>query len=295
VTGLPDPKVNVMLPGNGPELWVGTDAGLVRWDGSAITQRGVPATAAHSSILALARDRDSNLWISTPAGIARTDSYGATVQETAGGVPGEVHAIFEDREGDLWLGGTQGLMQLRDSPFLVYNDVAAEGGSVYADASGRTWVGPSSGGLVWIRGEEHHSLAGLGLERDQIYSISGGPGELWLGRKSGGVTEIREDEGALQSRTYTAADGLASGIVYAVHRARDGTVWAGTLTGAVSRIQNSRITNFTSANGLSPDAINTIEETLTEPSGWEPQAASKPFAMATGAGSAARMDYRPEA
>jgi hypothetical protein len=63
--GLPDQKVNVLLPGAGPELWIGTDSGLVRWDGSAITRRGVPAALARSPILALARDRDANLWIST--------------------------------------------------------------------------------------------------------------------------------------------------------------------------------------------------------------------------------------
>ena len=261
VAGLPDQKVNVLLPGAGAELWVGTDAGLVRWDGSAITQRGVPTSLARSPILALARDHDSNLWVSTPAGIARVDSRGSAVLEAVGGVPGEVHAIFEDREGDLWFGGNQGLMQLRDAPFLAYSGLAAEGGSVYADASGRAWVGPSSGGLLWIRGAEHQSIAGLGLERDEIYSISGGPGELWLGRKIGGVTELREEAGVLQAQTYTAADGLAPGIVHAIYRARDGTVWAGILNGGISRIQNGRITTFTSTNGLSADAVNTIEET----------------------------------
>ena len=258
---LPDPKVNVMLPDTGLDLWVGTDAGLVRWDGSALSQRGLPAALTRNSILALARDHDSNLWISTPAGIARMDSRGNATQETVGGVPGEVHAIFEDREGNLWFGGTKGLMQLRDARFLTYTGVAEEGGSVYVDTAGRAWIGPSSGGLLWIRGSERHSIVGLGLERDEIYSISGGPGELWLGRKLGGVTQLREEAGILHARTYTAADGLAPGIVYAAYRARDGTVWAGTLSGAVSRIQNGRITRFTSANGLSADAVNTIAET----------------------------------
>ena len=261
VTGLPDQKVNALLSGTGSELWIGTDSGLVRWDGNAVTQRGVPAPLARSPILALARDRDSNLWISTPAELARVDSNGVATQAAAGSAPGTVRAIFEDREGNLWFGGTRGLMQLRDAPFLAYTGVASEGGSVYVDPSRRTWVGPSSGGLLWLRGTERHPVAGLGLERDEIYSISGGPDEVWLGRKSGGVTQLREQTGSLHARTYTAADGLAPGIVYAVHRARDGTVWAGTLSGAVSRIQKDRITTFTTANGLSPDAVHTIEET----------------------------------
>jgi ligand-binding sensor domain-containing protein len=61
VPGLPDQKVNVLLPGTNSELWIGTDAGLVRWDGERITRSGVPLPLAHSQILALARDRNSNL------------------------------------------------------------------------------------------------------------------------------------------------------------------------------------------------------------------------------------------
>jgi signal transduction histidine kinase/ligand-binding sensor domain-containing protein len=255
VTGLPDQKVNVLLPGAGPDLWIGTDSGLVRWDGSAITRRGVPAELARSSILALARDRDFNVWASTPAGITRIDSNG-----TGAHLPGTVHAIFEDREGNLWFGGTEELMQLRDAPFLSYTGLAGEGGSLYVDASGRTWIGPSSGGLLWVRGAERHLITAAGMDRDVIYSISGGPGELWVGRRLGGITQLREEAGVLYPRTYTAGDGLAQGTFYAVHRARDGSVWAGTLTGAVSRIQKGRVTTFTSGDGLSADAVTTIQE-----------------------------------
>jgi signal transduction histidine kinase/ligand-binding sensor domain-containing protein len=262
VTGLPDQKVNVLLPGAGPDLWIGTDSGLGRWDGSAITRRGVPVALARSPILALARDRDSNLWISTPAGITRMDSSGSTMQGTGGSLPGAVHAIFEDREGNLWFGGTDGLIQLREPPFLSYTGVAGEGGSLYVDSSGRAWIGLSSGGLVWIRGVERHSITSLGINRDVIYSISGGPGELWVGRRLGGITQLREEAGVLNLRTYTTGDGLAPGVVYAVHRGRDGSVWAGTLSGAVNLIQKGRVTTFTSANGLSADAVTTIEEAL---------------------------------
>src|SRR5215472_188327 len=152
--GLADQKVNVLLPVAGPELWIGTDLGLVHWNGSVLTRRGVPGTLARSPILALARDRDSNLWISSPDGITRMDSKGSNLHWTGRDSPGMVHAVFEDREGNLWFGGTEGLMQLRDSPFLSYPGVANEGGSMYIDTSGRAWIGPSSGGLLWIRGAE---------------------------------------------------------------------------------------------------------------------------------------------
>ena len=172
-----------------------------------------------------------------------------------------MRAIFEDREGSLWLGGTDGLMQLRDAPFLSYAGVAGEGGSLYVDPSGRAWIAPSSGGLLSVRGAEHHRISTPGMDGDVIYSITGGPGELWVGRRLGGVTQLREEAGVLHPRTYTADDGLAPGVVYAVHQSRDGSVWAGTLSGEVSRIDKGRVTTFTTADGLSADAVTAIQET----------------------------------
>lgn len=259
--GLLDQKVNALLPVAGSKLWIGTDSGLMHWDGRALTHRGAPAALARSPILALARDRDSNLWISTLTGIIRMDSNDSVLHGTSGSSPGAVHVIFEDREGNVWFGGTEGLMQLRDALFVSYTGVADEGGSLYIDTSGRAWIGLASGGLRWIRGAEHHLVTTLGMDRDVIYSISGGPDDLWVGRRTGGVTQLREQAGVLHSLTYTARDGLAPGVIYAVHRGRDGSVWVGTLSGAVSRIEKGRITTFTTANGLSTDAVTTIQET----------------------------------
>lgn len=259
--GLPDQKVNVLLPGSGQELWVGTDSGLLHWNGSTISRDRIPSALARSRILALARDRDANLWISTPAGITRMDSTRFTIHGTGAILPGVAHTIFEDREGNLWFGGTEGLVQLRDAPFLSYAGVASDGGSMYLDNSRRAWIGPSSGGLAWIRGTEQGRTSIPGMNGDVIYSIAGGNDELWIGRKTGGVTRLREAAGSLQTQTYTTREGLAPGVVYAVSRSRDRTAWAGTLSGAVSHIGNGRVTTFTSAQGLSADGVTTIQET----------------------------------
>jgi signal transduction histidine kinase/ligand-binding sensor domain-containing protein len=254
--GLPDQKITVLLAGAGRELWIGTDSGLFRWDGSTISRRGIPGALTRNPILALARDRDSNLWISTPDGVTRMSSSGATLQTAGGGLPGAVHSIFEDREGNLWFGGTQGLMQLRDAPFMRYSGVAGEGGSLHIDGTGRAWIGPANGGLISIRGVNHQPITGLGMDRDVIYSITGGAGEIWVGRRIG-VTQLREVNGVLHPRTFTVRDGLAPGVISAVYRARDESVWAGTLNGAVSRIERGRVTNFP----MGSDAITTIHET----------------------------------
>ncbi|MBV8816931.1 MAG: hypothetical protein JO022_01170, partial [Acidobacteriaceae bacterium] len=202
VSGLPDQKINVLLPGSGADLWIGTDAGLVRWNGSAITRDGIPGQLAHSQILALARDRDSSLWISTATGIARIDADGVATAVTSQPCPGTVHAIFEDREGTLWFGGTEGLVQLRQSAFVNYPGVASDGATVHVDSSGRTWIGPAGGGLLWMQGTGRGRIREAALDRDIVYSIDSGPGELWIGTRRG-VTHLREEGGVFRARTYT--------------------------------------------------------------------------------------------
>ena len=254
--GLPDRKVNCLLAGRETELWAGTDAGLVRWNGANVSADGVPDSLRKVQTLSLVRDRDHNVWAGTATGLVRIDQRGAFAAH-AGTAP--VNALFEDREGNLWVGGTQGIERYRDNLFLT-SAAPGEGGPLYADDSGRVWVGSSRGGLSYWRDGERKQVAPAGLNNDVVYSIDGGPGELWIGRQRGGLTRLRTSGAAIAAETYTPSKGLAAGSVYAVHRNHDGTVWAGTLGGGVSRIRAGRVTTYTTADGLPSNTISAIEE-----------------------------------
>jgi signal transduction histidine kinase len=99
-----------------------------------------------------------------------------------------------------------------------------------------------------------------GLEHDVIYSISGGKDEVWIGRQRGGLTALTKSGESFSARSYTEADGLAQNSVYSVHCNRDGTVWAGTVSGGVSRLAGNKFTNFSDANGLPSSGANSIIE-----------------------------------
>jgi ligand-binding sensor domain-containing protein/signal transduction histidine kinase len=269
---LPDRKINCILPGKDQELWIGSDNGVVRWDGTAITTAGVPPALAHIQALAMTRDRDANVWIAAGAtGLLRVNTRGASLTTSAN--RSEVTAIFEDREGNLWIGSTHGLTRLRDAPFTTYSPSeglpSESGGAIYADtdANQPVWFAPPSGGLYSIRdgAVQHVALPDLG--KDVIYSIAGRGDTLWLGRQLGGLTQLRVNAGGTAGpvaiRTYTHADGLAQNSVYAVHQSRDGAIWAGTLSGGVSRLADGRFTTFTTAstaNGLASNTVTAIVE-----------------------------------
>lgn len=263
-----------------------------------------------------------------PAALARrrgSASYGgrdslqslAWRESRASGIPRvpparPVTALFEDREGSLWIGGPGGLERLRDSAFVTYG--VGEGlpsdtvGPIFAAANGRLWFAPLDGGLAWLEGAgarpataaRVRQVSAAVLSADVVYSIAGGTvtertQEIWIGRQRGGLTRLRVGAastdgtdragggesvgsagspghaeraggGTLAAETYTQRDGLAQDSVYAVMRSRDGAVWAGTLSGGVSRLeegrdgQRGRFTTYTTADGLGSNTITALLE-----------------------------------
>ncbi|MEO8660892.1 MAG: two-component regulator propeller domain-containing protein [Bryobacteraceae bacterium] len=234
--GLPDRKVNCLLPVNDHELWVGTDNGVVRWNGKNLTRAGVPGNLEHVQALSMLRDRDSNIWVGTNSGLYRIGYGGIDVGPQ--GVPSNVNALFEDREGNLWVGTSRGVERYRDRAFLSYSPAAAvrseSSGPVYVDDDGTVWNGPLDGGLVWRRGTQSGRIAAAGLDRDVIYSIAGGKQELWIGRRRGGLTRLSLRGQPIASQTFTRTAGLDQDSVYAVYAASNGVVWAGTVSAGLS-------------------------------------------------------------
>jgi ligand-binding sensor domain-containing protein/signal transduction histidine kinase len=262
--GLPDLKINFLLPGANQELWVGTDNGIVKWDGIELTGMGLPPSSNRYQALAIVRDRDANIWVGTDSrGLLRFNSRGvASLEETDSKA---VTALFEDREGNLWIGSANGLERLRDSAFITFSlpeGLPTDGSNpVFVDADSRMWFPPIDGGLMWTKEGQHTRVHAAGLDKDVVYSIAGRNGEIWLGRQHGGLTQLRDEQGSFSAKTYTQADGLAQDSVYSVYQAPDGSVWAGTISGGVSKLDNGKFSSYTTANGLASNTVASILRT----------------------------------
>lgn len=256
--GLPDLKINALAPCGGGRLWIATDNGIAQWDGTKVATP-MAAEFRGMQVLALLTDRDANLWVGTNSnGLARVTARGVAWVHEGGPA---VTALFEDREGNLWVGRSSELERIRDSAFVTYSReeglASDRNGAVFADGAGRLWFAPIHGGLVWMRDGVTHRVA---IGEDAVYSIAGGRRGLWLGRKRGGLT-LLEPEAGMRATTFTTADGLAQNSVYSVFESRDGAVWAGTLSGGVSRFLGGLFQTFTTRNGLASDTVTAMAET----------------------------------
>jgi signal transduction histidine kinase/ligand-binding sensor domain-containing protein len=265
--GLPDMKINCLLAEPGGAVWIGTDRGVARWNGTEVTQAGVPVALRGTPALGLTRDRESNLWVAAGArGLLRLSPNGSVhAAAEAGWSLGHVAATFEDRDGNLWVGTDRGLERWRDPVFTTYAGPQGvppdASGPIHAAADGRVWFGPSRGGLFWIRDGQVHEVKEAGLPGDVVYSIHGGEGEVWVGRQRGGVTVLRVgDGGGITAERYTQRDGLAQDSVFAIHRTRDGSVWAGTLSGGATLLTQGRPVTYDTRSGLPSNTVASLLE-----------------------------------
>jgi len=262
--GLPERKINSLLPID-DELWVGTDTGLFHGNSNGFRRLELPPFLGDVQVLSMLRDHDSNLWLGTTRGLLRINGKGISFsEENELRGDGGINALFEDREGNLWVGGTRGLGRMRDSTFVTYSSVSdprfEHNGPVYLDPEGRTWFAPSQGGLYILQNGRVQAVASIPSD-EVVYSITGWADGVWAGRQRGGLTRLQFRNGAIASESYTEANGLAQNSVYAVYKSRDGSAWAGTLNGGVSKFKDGHFTNYTRSNGLASNTVSSIIET----------------------------------
>ena len=263
--GLPDRKINCLLAIGSGELWVGTDRGLYRGNGKDFRRVELPSFLGNVQVLSLLRDRDLNMWVGTTRGLLRINGEGISFsEENELRGDGGINALFEDREGNLWIGGARGLGRIRDSAFVTYSSVSdrrfEHNGPVYVDPEGRTWFAPTQGGLYVLRNGRVQAVTSIPAN-EVVYSISGWADVVWAGRQRGGLTRLQFHNGAIASQSYTKANGLAQNSAYAVYESRDGSAWAGTLNGGISKFKDGHFTTYTTNNGLASNTVSSILET----------------------------------
>ncbi|MFO1476530.1 MAG: two-component regulator propeller domain-containing protein [Verrucomicrobiota bacterium] len=146
--GLPQNTVMVILQSQEGYLWLGTLAGLVRFDGVRFTvfdSEEYPELK-NGRITALYQDAAGTLWIGHETGdLSRlTNGCFESVEVPAGWSEDVVSCIAADEAGDIWIQSRQGrLARLRDGRIIppVAGAISSYGlGTMAQDRDGRLWA-----------------------------------------------------------------------------------------------------------------------------------------------------------
>jgi signal transduction histidine kinase/ligand-binding sensor domain-containing protein/CheY-like chemotaxis protein len=184
--GLQNLAVQVILQDKVGFLWVGTQNGLYRYDGSSFTAFGRAEGLPGTRIESLHESSDGTLWVGTRVGLARRrgERFEPVDMKVAQGTVGR-EAIASDRSGTLYIATERGLAIGTASGFTLVasprRSALPEAQSVYVDATGTVWYGCGTSLCQMRAGSAYDASAEAGLPEERWQAIlADSEGDLWV-------------------------------------------------------------------------------------------------------------------
>ncbi len=275
--GLPQNSVTALMQSHDGFMWLGTEAGLVRFDGNTfqLFDRSALPGLPDNDISCLLEAPDGAMWIGTSAGLALWKDGTVKTFTVHEGLPsGGVLALRGSADGNLLVWTEQGLARQAGDRFEAVKNVDAfprialpppaeyPGAMVFAEElpNDVLVVGDRSS-LEFLQGKEHpHSLLHLRIGRElpgnRIQVVfADREGALWIGT-SGGLARVA----AGKMQTLPATDPLSTASVLALMEDREGDLWVGTETGGLHILRDQRFRIVDSREGLASDAVTAVVE-----------------------------------
>ena len=264
---LPDQNINAITVDKMGAVWLGTNAGILRfWPGTA--KKPIVYNQKNNSIfeeiLFLRNDRDGNIWIGSNGGgvimfnINTSKFESQTYINSTLYQDGNVTAMEIDRQNHLWIGTLQGVAvgTIGEDNFQRKTQLdsitVSRITTLYCDPSGDVWVGAELSadkpGLfkydnikkLFYAAPALRGIIPKTLVMDSRKTLWIGTGEGLIGfRNDSVVANITQDDGLLSNSINLLADG------------GDGSIYIGTNKGLNKYFtQNRRVFSFTERNGF---------------------------------------------
>ena len=250
--GLPQRAVMTIAQDGAGFLWIGTQAGLARWDGYRfrvyLHDPNDPDSLPDSNVHTLHVDKKGRIWIGTPSsGLILYDnendrfiSYSANK-----GLPdADIQSIADDDGAGIWVATDNGLCDVKDDgivtrlrhdeadPYSIPDDHIR---TLLRDDNGRLWIGTLKGLALRDIGDTRFVSIELpstqGKNSTAVNALfKASDGRLWIGTDKQGVYVFDPEKKQLQPLRFgNLREGFSiDGSVSAILEARKGLMWIGT-------------------------------------------------------------------
>jgi ligand-binding sensor domain-containing protein/signal transduction histidine kinase len=259
--GFPPGPVYAIAQSSDGYLWIGTQAGLVRFDGLTFSLvRDAPALLDNGSVLGLTPDRDGNLWVRMEGSTLLRYRDGLFNMPPNLPTPEFlITATNQTNQGDLLLSNTdRGAKVFRGNRF----EIVADGStltqrpvlSVAQTSEGSIWLGTTAG-LFRLNKGQTSSVAEGPPDLKVNCLLADGNGSLWIGTDNG---IFRWDGNRITPVGMPASFNHLQ--VLAILKDRDANIWIGTDSGGLLRLNERGVSSLDKGEGRSHEAVTALFE-----------------------------------
>ncbi len=226
-------------------IWLATDYGLTRFDGSetvTFTRTSEAGSLLSNTVLTVMEDSENNLWVGTTDGIQKFDRSTltfATPRLSYPNVPdfSYVNSIIEDRKGNIWFttsrsgavcirkGNPEPVCYMTTNSRICSNKTTV----VFEDSFGNIWIGSMDAGVTIFNGSTN-SMTTLSHDPDDPTSLSSNmiftigqtnDGRLFIGSLDGGIdaydyrsNRVTRDAVSVEGNVYILRNSPDEDVMY---------------------------------------------------------------------------------
>ena len=246
------PKVLSLMVDREGNRWVGTvGRGLFRFRRAPLTAYGKDEGLSDSPFRAVFQDRDGRIWLGGDDALYWFD--GRRFHR----VPGvaEVGTIAQTNDGDMWFGGTGAVYRWRSGRLTRFKIESPGVFEILQDREGRLWIVAPTYEQMWrlyrFREGKFEQIDG-----DVVHMAEARYGGLWLA----GVNPpaIRYVHGG-KTVLYDERQGMPPNGVHSFYQEPSGALWFSTTTG-LYRLRDGRFGAITARKGLTTEVTSILDD-----------------------------------
>ena len=261
--GLPHSAITTIFQDRDGYLWIGTGAGLARFDGIRfinVFEDSVPLLT-DTYVWSISEDQDGILWVGTSNGLIRYKNHQVDMFTTEDGLPNNfVRSLMLDRSDKLWVGTYGGGICLFNTltetcePTIIHEDGDDQFvNEMIQDRQGTIWVGTDAGLLFW-KDEQLKDVFAQDDIRDQVKAlIEDERGRIWIGTSEGVYT--RSSNGDMSS-VFSSGDPIRA--VRSFLEDNEGNIWMGTESSGLYKFSKDSILLFEADSEITNAYISDI-------------------------------------